>query len=76
MFEEKLKLEREDIQEKADNNAKILKALTNVQEVKVLNSVGVEMILPIERIEMVIESLNDLKAQIERYDTIENFIYE
>ena len=70
--------ERNSLQERANNNAEILKVLFDYQskEAKVLNSVGVEMISPIGKLEMVIDSLNDLKQWIEMYDTIEDFLYQ
>lgn len=57
---------------------KYLKVLFDNQskEAKVLNYKGIEMTLPIEKLEMVIKDLNDLKWWIERYDTIESFLYE
>ncbi|MFI3620766.1 hypothetical protein [Vagococcus fluvialis] len=78
-FEElqvKINSERKELQKRADNNAEILKVLFDYQKSKVTNSVGVEMILPIEKLEMVIKDLNDLKQWIEMYDTIEDFLYQ
>ncbi|MDT2831879.1 hypothetical protein P7H62_13065 [Vagococcus carniphilus] len=70
--------ERNSLQERANNNAEILKVLFDYQskEAKVLNHEGVQMILPIEKLEMVIKDLNDLKEWIKMYDMIESFLYE
>lgn len=77
-LQEKINTEIKELQKRANNNAEILKVLFDYQskEARVLNSVGVEMILPIEKLEMVIKDLEDLKKWIERYDTIESFLYE
>lgn len=72
----KIESERKELQKRANNNAEILKVLFDYQKSKVTNSVGVEMILPIEKLEMVIKDLNDLKQWIEMYDTIEGFLYQ
>lgn len=78
-FEElqgKIDIERKEFQKRADNNADILKVLFDNQNSRVLNHKGIEMVLPIEKLEMVIESLNDLKQWIEMYDMIEDFLYQ
>ena len=77
-LQEKISLERKELQERANNNAEILKVLFDYQskEAKVLNYKGIEMNLPIEKLEMVIKDLNDLKLWIDRYDTIEDFLYQ
>ncbi|MFW7361757.1 hypothetical protein ACODHD_11475 [Vagococcus fluvialis] len=77
-LQERINSERKELQERANNNAEILKVLFDNQskEAKVLNHEGVQMILPIEKLEMVIDDLNDLKQWIEMYDTIESFLYE
>ncbi|MBO0479311.1 hypothetical protein JZO72_06685 [Vagococcus fluvialis] len=77
-LQERINTERKALQERANNNAEILKVLFDNQskEAKVLNYKGIEMTLPIEKLEMVIKDLNDLKWWIERYDTIESFLYE
>ena len=77
-LQEKINIERKELQKRANNNAEILKVLFDNQskEAKVLNYKGIEMTLPIEKLEMVIKDLNDLKWWIERYDTIESFLYE
>lgn len=77
-LQEKINIERKELQKRVNNNAEILKVLFDNQskEAKVLNYKGIEMTLPIEKLEMVIKDLNDLKWWIERYDTIESFLYE
>ena len=75
-LQERINTERKELQKRANNNAEILKVLFDYQNSKVVNHVGVEMILPIEKLEMVIKDLNDLKQWIERYDTIEDFLYQ
>lgn len=72
----RINTEREELQKRANNNADILRVLFDYQNSRVLNHKDVEMILPIEKLEMVINDLNDLKQWIERYDTIESFLYE
>lgn len=75
-LQERINSERKELQKRADNNAEILKVLFDHQNSKVVNHVGVEMILPIEKLEMVIKDLNDLKEWIKMYDTIEDFLYQ
>ncbi|MEG0285299.1 MAG: hypothetical protein RR494_04510 [Vagococcus sp.] len=75
-LQERINSERKELQERANNNAEILKVLFDYQNSKVVNHEGVQMILPIEKLEMVIKDLNDLKQWIEMYDTIESFLYE
>ncbi|MGF2142047.1 hypothetical protein ACQUD9_05190 [Vagococcus fluvialis] len=77
-LQEKINTERKELQKRANNNAEILKVLFDYQskEAKVFNREGVEMILPIEKLEMVIADLKDLKQWIEMYDTIESFLYQ
>ncbi|NKC66716.1 hypothetical protein [Vagococcus fluvialis] len=75
-FQGRIDSERKELQKRADNNAEILKVLFDYQKSKVTNSAGVEMILPIEKLEMVIKDLNDLKQWIEMYDIIEDFLYQ
>ena len=72
----KIDSERDELQKRANNNAEILKVLFDNQNSRVVNHEGVEMILPIEKLEMVIKDLNDLKQWIEMYDTIEDFLYQ
>ncbi|MGX6971300.1 hypothetical protein [Vagococcus bubulae] len=72
----RINIEREELQKRANNNADILRVLFDCQNSRVLNHKDVEMILPIEKLEMVINDLNELKQWIERYDTIESFLYE
>ena len=73
---ERIGTEREELQKRANNNADILRVLFDCQNSRVLNHKDIEMVLPIEKLEMVINDLNDLKQWIERYDTIESFLYE
>ncbi|WP_270279697.1 hypothetical protein [Vagococcus bubulae] len=72
----RINTEREELQKRANNNADILRVLFDCQNSRVLNHKDIEMVLPIEKLEMVINDLNDLKQWIERYDTIESFLYE
>lgn len=72
----RINTEREELQKRVNNNADILRVLFDCQNSRVLNHKGIEMVLPIEKLEMVINDLNDLKQWIERYDTIESFLYE
>lgn len=81
MFEElqeRINTERKALQERVNNNAEILKVLFDYQckEARVFNHEGAQMILPIEKLEMVIKDLNDLKEWIKMYDTIEDFLYQ
>ncbi|MFW7420512.1 hypothetical protein [Vagococcus fluvialis] len=77
-LQEKINTERKALQERVNNNAEILKVLFDYQckEARVFNQEGVQMILPIEKLEMVIKDLNDLKEWIKMYDTIEDFLYQ
>ena len=75
-LQERINSERKELQERANNNAEILKVLFDTQNSRVVNHVGVEMILPIEKLEMVIKDLSDLKQWVEMYDTIEDFLYQ
>lgn len=75
-LQERINLERKELQKRADNNADILKVLFDNQNSRVLNHKEIEMILPIEKLEMVIENLTDLKQWVEMYDTIEDFLYQ
>lgn len=75
-LQERIDTEKEELQKRANNNADILRVLFDYQNSKVLNHKDVEMILPIEKLELVINDLNDLKQWIDRYDTIESFLYE
>ncbi|MFW7418698.1 hypothetical protein ACODH8_00630 [Vagococcus fluvialis] len=77
-LQERINSERKALQERANNNAEILKVLFDYQskEAKVVNHEGVEMILPIDKLEMIIKDLNDLKEWVKMYDTIEDFLYQ
>ena len=77
-LQERINSERKHLQERANNDAEILKVLFDSQskKAKVVNHVGDEVILPIEKLDMVIKDLNDLKQWIEMYDTIEDFLYQ
>ena len=75
-LQRRIDLERKELQKRANNNADILRVLFDCQNSRVLNHKGIEMVLPIEKLEMVINDLDDLKQWIERYDTIESFLYE
>ncbi|MDT2814334.1 hypothetical protein P7H75_05705 [Vagococcus carniphilus] len=75
-LQERINSERKELQKRADNNADILKVLFDNQNSRVLNHKEIEMVLPIEKLEMVIENLTDLKEWIEMYDTIEDFLYQ
>ena len=51
-LQEKINTERKELQKRANNNAEILKVLFDYQNSKVVNHEGVEMILPIEKLEI------------------------
>lgn len=75
-LQEKIDIERKELQKRADNNADILKVLFDNQNSRVLNHKEIEMVLPIEKLDMVIDNLTDLKKWVEMYDTIEDFLYQ
>lgn len=75
-LQERINSERKELQKRAANDADILKVLFDNQNSRVLNHKEIEMVLPIEKLEMVIENLTDLKEWIEMYDTIEDFLYQ
>lgn len=72
----KIDIERKELQKRADNNADILKVLFDNQNSRVLNHKEIEMVLPIDKLDMVIDNLTDLKKWVEMYDTIEDFLYQ
>lgn len=75
-LQEKIDIERKELQKRADNNADILKVLFDNQNSRVLNHKEIEMVLPIDKLDMVIDNLTDLKKWVEMYDTIEDFLYQ
>lgn len=77
-LQKRIDFERKELQKRANNNAEILNVLFDYQskEAKVFNHKDVQMILPIEKLDMVIKDLNDLRQWVEMYDMIEDFLYQ
>lgn len=66
------------IQQVADENAAMLKVLTDNESdsIKVFSKRGIEMINSIEKIAIIIENLESLKQKIERNNAIQIFILD